>query len=235
MNKSFRIVTAGIAMLSVAAVAFAAQGILIKRTPKEGDVLKYRLKAEIEIAGTNATFGGLVTEKVLKVAADGTYEIESSQSEAKVVLGGQEMEVPDQGATVTAFKPGGEVVEIRGNDANANNYRMANLNNLFEPTSEVKPGDTWTREIKGDTKTGAVDATAKFKFVGEEKVGSKDALKIEANFAEKGGDGAKSDYTIWLDKADFTMLKMSAKWINVPMAAAPAPLNGSVEIVRIEG
>ena len=154
MNKSFRIVTAGIAMLSVAAVAFAAQGILIKRTPKEGDVLKYRLKAEIEFAGTNATFGGLVTEKVLKVAADGTYEIESSQSEAKVVLGGQEMEVPDQGATVTAFKPGGEVVEIRGNDANANNYRMANLNNLFEPTSEVKPGDTWTREIKGDTKTG---------------------------------------------------------------------------------
>lgn len=235
MNKSFRIVTAGIAMLSVAAVAFAAQGILIKRTPKEGDVFKYRIKAEIEIAGTNATFSGLTTEKVLKVAADGTYEIESSQSEGKAVFGGQEMEIPDQGASVTVYKPGGEVVELRGNETNANSYRMANLNNLFEPTSEVKPGDTWTREIKGDAKTGSVDATAKYKFVGEEKIGSKDALKIEANFAEKGGDGAKSDYTIWLDKADFTMLKTAGKWINVPMAGAPAPLNGTVEVTRIEG
>jgi hypothetical protein len=235
MNKSFRIVTAGIAMLSVAAVALAAQGILIKRTPKEGDVFKYRIKAEIEIAGTNATFSGLTSEKVLKVAADGTYEIESSQSEGKAVFGGQEMEIPDQGASVTVYKPGGEVVELRGNETNANSYRMANLNNLFEPTSEVKPGDTWIREIKGDTKTGAVDATAKYKFVGEEKVGSKDAIKIEANFAEKGADGAKSDYTIWLDKADFSMLKTAGKWINVPMAGSPAPLNGTVEVTRVEG
>jgi hypothetical protein len=145
------------------------------------------------------------------------------------------MDVPDQAASVTVYKAGGEVVELRGSETSANGYRMANLNNLFEPAGEIKPGDTWTKEIKGDTKTGSVDATAKFKFIGEEKVGSKDAIKIEANFAEKSGDGAKSDYTIWLDKTDFSMLKTTGKWVNVPMASAPAPLNGTIEINRVDG
>jgi hypothetical protein len=235
MNKSFRIVGAGIAMLSVAAFAATIQGVLIKRTYKEGDVAKYRIKAELEIAGTNATFTGLTTEKVLKVNADGTYEVESSQTEAKAVFGGQEMDIPDQGASVTVYKPGGEIVELRGPNVNADGYRMGNLNNFFEPTAAVKVGDTWTKELKADSKTGATDATAKFKYVADEKVGARDTIKIEVNFAEKAAEGAKSDYTIWLDKTDFTMVKTTGKWINVPMAGAPAPLNGTVELTRVDG
>jgi hypothetical protein len=235
MNKSFRIIGAGIAMLSAVALAANLQGVLIKRVYKEGDVAKYRIKAELEIAGTNATFTGLTVEKVLKVNADGTYEVESSQSEAKAVFGGQEMDIPDQGASVTVYKPTGDVVELRGPNVNADGYRMSNLNNFFPPAGEVKVGDTWTKEIKGDTKTGATDATAKFKYVADEKVGARDTIKIEANFAEKAAEGAKSDYTIWLDKTDFSMVKTTGKWVNVPMAGSPAPLNGTVELTRVEG
>ena len=232
INRTRSIFAAG-ALLAVAALAVAAQdGWTLKRAPKEGEELKFRMKASIDFQGTDFSFAALIKEKVLRVEADGTYTVESDQLEGKASFAGQEVDVPSQGATISVYKPAGDVVEIRGADTSASAYRMANLNNIYYPEKPIKVGESWTKEIKADTKTGALDATATYKLLAEEKVGSHDTLKIEAKVTEKGNDGASAEFTAWLSKTDFGIVKMTGDWKNAPLAGAPGPVNAKVEMNR---
>jgi len=232
INRTRTLFAAG-TLFAVAALAVAAQdGWTLKRTPKEGEEMKFRLKASIDFSGTEITMTGLVVEKTLKVDADGTYTVQSEQRETKVSFAGQEMEPPSQGPSVSVYRANGEVVEIRGPETSPASYRMANLNNLFTPDKPVKVGESWTKEIKADSKTGAVDATATYKVVAEEKVGTLDTLKIEGKASEKGGEAASADFTIWVNKADASMVKMTGDWKNAPFPGAPGPINAKVEMTR---
>jgi len=222
---------ASLALLAVTAVAGLQDTYTLKRKPAVGETSKYRIKAEIDISGQTAVFTALSQEKIIAVGAEGGYTQETSQLEGKVSIAGQEIEVPDQGASTTVFGPSGDIVEIRGTNVTPSAYRMGTLNNFFEPKAPIKVGDTWTHEIKEDTSKGILAATAEFKLLAVEQVDGADALKIEGKVKEKTG-GAAAEYTIWLKKDSAQMVRLDGKWINAPLEGAPGPVNATITIRR---
>lgn len=223
-----------VAALSVGAFA-VVDGFNLKRAPKAGDSVTYKLKADVEVAGTEANFTAKVVEKVTKVEANGNFQLESSQSEGKISFGGQEMDADPSTQTFT-YKPTGEVIDIKSDKLDASMFRMANLQSFVVPDKDLKVGDEWTIEGKKDEKTGAVNTKGTYKIAGEEKVGDYDTLKVTFSVKEtEGGDSAASAEGItWISKKDNTMVKTEGKWLNAPFPGAPGPINAKVSMARAD-
>ena len=225
----------GLGMFAAASVfAVAAQGLKLVRKPVAGTETKYRLKANLELGGQEIVFNGAIAEKVVEVAADGSYTLENRTLEGKVSVAGQEIDVP-AGTTpsISVFTPNGLIKELRGDAVESSAYRSANLSSTYFPDKEVKVGDEWTYDAKADTKTGAVSTKSTYKIAGEEKVGAFDTFRITFTTKEaEGSEPASSEGTVWIDKADGSMVKTDAKWANFPFPGAPAPVNGTVSVTR---
>lgn len=227
-----------IGLMAVAAISafatIAADGISLVRKVKEGDASTFTLVANVDFNGMDVKVTGTSTEKVTKVDADGSYKVESKQTEMKVEVGGQTMDQPTpDAATTTTYLPNGEIKLIEGENTSADSYRTSNLGVFADPGKEIAIGDSWTHDIKKDEKTGAVTAKAEYKLLAEEKVKAWDTYKIQFKVAEtEGSTPASSEGTIWVAKEDRSMVKTEAKWVNAPMPGAPAPINASVVIER---
>lgn len=234
MNRRIRSVGM-LAVIALSAVAMAAvDGLSIGRKPKEGDTHKYRMSADVDLGGIPVTVKGLLSEKVTKVETDGSYSQEETQIELKAVVNGTETDVPSSGASTMVYLPSGEVKSIAGDEGKAESYRMANLGIIYDPGKPVNIGDAWSYDIKANKDTGAVAAKADFKLLGEEKVGDVDTLKIKATVKETTGDmPASSDGTVWIAKADGSLVKSEAKWVNAPFPGAQGQLiNANVKLER---
>lgn len=224
-------------LLAVAATtAFAVvDGLSVARKPKEGEQIRYRMTADVDMGGMAIKAKFLVAEKVVKIEADGAYKVEQLQLEGKIDVNGTEQELPTSGATTTVYTKEGDVKEISGDQTTPDTYRMANLGIVRDPGKTLNVGDTWTYEIKADKKTGAVAAKADYKVLAEEKVGAWDTLKIQVNVKEtEGTEPAGNEGTVWLSKVDGSTVKLEQKWTNAPFPGAPAPINATVKMDREE-
>ncbi len=221
-----------IAALSVAAIA-VQDGVSLKRVAKTGEAIKYRLKADLQVQGVEASFSTLSVEKITKVESNGNYVLETVQSEGKVSFSGQEMEMPASTQSVT-YKANGEVIEIKAEVSDSSAYRTANLISFIAPEKAVKVGDTWTSEIKKDEKTGAMSVKGTYKVEAEEKIGDWEVLKVKYSSKEtEGGDTAASaEGIVWILKKDGSMVKSEGAWKNVPFPGAPAPIDAKYSLVR---
>jgi hypothetical protein len=206
--------------------------ISLKRTPKEGEVAKFRLKAELEFSGQPITFTGLVQEKTVAVTPD-SYTVETTQLEGKISMGGNEMDAPGGGVTTTVYEMNNVVKEIRGEMTDGSAYRMAALNGVVMPGKDVAVGDKWSHTFKADSARGSVAASGEFEVLAEEQVGGVDTVKIKATVREtEGAEPASSEGTFWLAKSDGNVVKMEAKWTNAPFPGAPAPISATVTMTR---
>jgi hypothetical protein len=232
MNR--RIHSIGVlAVIALSAVAMAAvDGFSVARKPKEGDTHKYRMTADVDLGGVPITVKGLLSEKVTKVETDGSFTQEETQIELKATVAGQETDIPSSGSSTMIYLPTGEVKSIAGDEGKAESYRMANLGIIYDPGKPLNVGDAWSFDIKANKDTGAVDAKADFKLLGEEKVGDVDTLKIKATVKEtSGATPASSDGTVWISKADGSLIKSEAKWVNAPFPGAQGQLiNATVHL-----
>lgn len=235
MRNGFRFIgLAAIAALSLTALA-AQEAIVLKRLAKAGDVEKYRMKAETQLAGGTAVFTGLITEKIVKVADDGQYSMESTTTENAVTFNGKEMpgaaKTTADVATITC-KSNGEVVSVITDRSDPNIYRMANLQSLQFPATPLKIGDSWDINIKKDDR-GSVDAKGTFKLEATEKVGTYDCYRIHGTVKELTGDTPASvEETCWISVKDGTIVKSQGTWTNAPFPGAQDPLNAKVEVTR---
>jgi hypothetical protein len=232
----------GIASLvAISALALAAQGFTLKRLPKEGQVVRYRMQGTIDIPEPvgSVKVRGIMEEKVTKVEADGSYTVVQSQIEGFASQGEKpEQQIPDQSPSTTKYNSKGEVLAIEVDADPVAAWRMAGLNIFIEPGKEVNVGDKWSYEIKADEKTGAVGAKAEFTVMGEEKVGSFDTVKVKYMVAEVGGEQpASSEGIVWLDKKDGNMIQADTKLKRAPFPTPMGtfPLDGSIKLTRIEG
>lgn len=227
------------AVLSVVALstlALAAEGFVIARKPKANDVHRYTVSGEIEMRGITLPYKGKLEEKVTKVDVDGTYTLEQRELELKLIAGTQELDQPVPAPATTVFLPNGLVKTIEGNDAKPESYRMSNLELIYDPGKPLAVGDTWTYEIKANKETGAVAAKAEYKLLAEEKLGTHETLKIQAKVKEtEGATPGQIDSTVWLDKADGSMVKSDMKWTNVPLPGSQGPITGTMKIEIAEG
>lgn len=223
-----------LAALSVVALA-AQAGFTLARKPKVGEEHKYTLKANIDFSGQAVELSGVQSEKVLEVATDGTYTVESKMADLKIMVGGQEFPAPDTGSgTTIVYNANGSVKDIRGDETSPETFRFANLSVFLAPGKEVKVGDSWSNAIKGETKTGSLGYKTTYKVVGEETIGAYETFKVEYATKESEGDSpASSDGTIFVDKADGSVVKSVSKVANATFPGAPAPLSGTFTITRL--
>lgn len=214
MRNGFKFIgLAAIAALSLTAMAIQ-DGNILKRVAKVGDVLKYRLKADLEANGQAATFTALITEKVTKVADNGDITTESTESEGKVKLGDTDMDQPGTGTETLVSSSLGKVLTITSEQPDP--YRMANLQSMQFPGKALKVGDSWETEVKKDDK-GSIPAKGSYKIEAQEKVGDVDAFRIKGGIKETVGEQpAGIDGTYWISVKDGSLIKMSGTFTNAP-------------------
>lgn len=234
MNRS-RVI--GFVLLGVAAVAMAAQdGFKLSRAPKVGDSSKFELKASLAVQGMDVLFSATVSDKVVKVEEDGGYTIESSRSNVKIVLGGQEMPGGDQaaGTGTTKFSASGELLDLTGEGAGADGMRMAMMSNFIAPKGPVKAGDKWSHEYKATEKNGNVAGLAEFEVVGAEKIGEFDTVLVKWSYKETTGSApATSAGKVWLSAKDADVVRLEAELKGAPLEAAGGPVDMKVTMNRV--
>jgi hypothetical protein len=235
MKTGIRTIGLALVATSFAAMALAQGGSTLQRVVKVGDTMRYRLKAEIELAGEQAVFSALVTERVVRVDPGGDYVVESIQADGKVGFAGQEFEAPPSPPSSTTYRLTGEVVQIRGEMNDENAYRIANLSLVRTPGKSVGVGDTWSHKVAADAKTGGVPIEANYRIEGEEKIGQWDTLKIKMSVREtEGSEPASNEALVWMSKTDGSMVKLESKWTNAPIPGAPGPVNGQITLTRVD-
>ncbi len=226
--------SAGIAMMLLASVALATQdGVVLKYTPKKGDVLKLMIKGSLQIMGTDVTAELHSQTTVKEVGEDGSYTVEDKTTSGKINLGGQEMDIPESPGSVVVHNADGSVKEIRGDDIGPEAYRLAALNVWDFPKTAVKVGSKWGGEIKKNADKGTEDMKTSYEVVAEETVDGVDAIVIKSKVSEtSGGTPASIEGKTWFSKADSQLIKSEMKYSNVPMAGAPEPITGNFVVVR---
>jgi len=219
---------AGLAALTYAAL----DAFTIKYEPKVGDLHKYRQVGKFDVGGQEFNFEAVVAEKVTKVETTGSFVQEESTTDVK--LDGQDPPGGGGGGKFTiSYSPKREVVEIKGDGVDGKTYRFENLALLILPDMPVNVGDSWNYEVKPDAKLGTVAAKATYTLVGEDKVGTKDALKIKFTIKETSDDQSSSSGTVWLAKDDCAMLKLATKWTNAPVPGSPVLISGDITLTLI--
>jgi hypothetical protein len=225
----------GIAILLAAASAYAIDGVILKYAFKKDSVAKMRIKGTIEMQGMEISINMVNISKVREVSEDGTITLEDSMSEGKVVFGGQEMDIPATPGTVILMKSTGEIKEIKGEDINEGVYRVQNLMGFIPPTEAVQVGSKWKKTVGANKDTKAPAFSAEYTILADEPVDGVPAFKIQfKNMETDGSDPASMIGTVWVDKANCSVLKSSTKWANVPMPGAPMPISGNFTMERIK-
>jgi hypothetical protein len=223
----------GFAAVFLTSLAFGTiDAYTFKSTPKEGDVLKYKQAAKLDLNGMEIDFSATSTRKIVKVDAAGTFTVKEDLADMKV--NGQE---PPEGAgpsgSTMTFTNKGELVKLEGDHVDDSAYRTSNLELFVLPDKPVNPNDTWSYEFKENKTTGAVAGKATYTFIGDDKVGTVDVVKVKYLVKETGDSGASSEGFIWIRKADGAMVKLTSKWVNVPIAGA-GPISGDVTVTLIQ-
>lgn len=209
-----------------------AQEASLSWVPKQGETHTYQLTLEFSLFGDTAIYTSKVHEKAVEVG-DGKYTIETTQTDYKVSVFGEEGTVNDKDMpkAQTVFSNAGDVLEVKGDLVNDAVYRMANLTAIRRPDKPVKVGDTWTREVKADLKTGTLAAKAVYKVEAEEKVGERDTVVASFDYAEtEGADPARSVGKVWFAKVGGYVVKVDTSWSSAPIPGAPNPITGMMKL-----
>jgi len=220
-----------VAILAVATYA-AIDGISLKLTPKVGDVKKYKQTAKLVYNGMELDFAAVATRSIVKVEDSGVFQQKEEVSEMKI-NGNEAPAGSAPGATTTTFSTRGAVLKVDGDHVDDSLVRAANLGVFVMPEKPVQVGDKWEFDIKEDKATGAVAGTAKYSVLAEEKVGSIATVKVKFTIKELDTAGGSTDGTVWLSKTDGGVVKMTAKWVNVPMSGA-GTISGELTEILIQ-
>lgn len=219
-----------LSVFALAALALA-QGVSLKRQVKEGDTHSYRMSLSFSMWGEEALYTSVLTEKVIKVEPNGTYAVETTQTDYKAKFGEEEMTLSseDLPKATRVLTPAGEIVQLQGDLTNEAAYRLSNLD-VFRPSDmSVSTGDTWKVELKANADTGTKATTIDYKVEAAEKVGDWDTLPVTFSYKEtEGSDPATAEGKYWIRTSDGLVVKMEADWKNAPIPGANGAVNAKV-------
>ncbi len=228
---------------ALAVVAMAQDTAVIEWKPKVGETTKYRIAVNANMdAGMgpmDITFTSIMTERILKIEDNKNVTVESTQSDFGLYVGGQDMSSMMSGQVIkalTVMKPNGEVVKRSSEGGNEmENPRMEEMMVTLYPDKPLRLGDSWTREVKGDTSKGTVDAEATYKYEGKEKIGDWDCYKISYTYNEKRGRAPMSAKgTIYIAVENGTMVQSDMSVQNVEFQPGLPPANAVFKVTRIK-
>lgn len=233
MNK--RVASVFIAAVMAAGLVFAQDAVSIKRVVKKGDSFKYRVSADVLVMGTTAVFSAVQSSKVLEVAENGEYTIESEMSDVKVDVGGSVQEQPTEPPTKSRHSASGEILELIGEKVTPTDYSLGTVMTPIVGKGATAVGAKWTIETKGNSKIGSPGVKIDYEITGiEEVMGTKTAV-VKFNASETSGDTPmKASGTYWIDmKTGFTV-KVNADIKSMIMDPNLPPMDMTLKVEQVK-
>jgi len=229
MRRVFRATLLTACALMSLSAAFS-QEYTLKLNVKEGDTFKYRMSIEIDFGGQLVFVTTTVTNKVLKVEENGNIQMESASSELTIKFGDQEIPQPASPPTKITYKPNGSVAKVEGGDAM---MQQMNASQMVYPEKPVKVGDKWSDTVKHPAGELKID----YEFVGVEKVGEVEALKIKTTARTvngKEGESYSADGFTWIDPKTGMAVKMETRIKGMQAEGAPMPIDGTLKMELVK-
>lgn len=236
-----RIVLIPLALMAISAMAQTTApppvqdtAVSIKRVPKVGDELRYKIDTTI-YGETDTSYTSTTVWKITKVDTNGDYTSVEKVLAAKIKIGDIEQTLPEstQTAVYSAFN---SLVDVTGDDVDDTTkpylFRLHALQWLVVPDKAVKPGDTWTIEYKADANHGNVASTVDYTVDAQEKVGKYDCLRIKALSKQVAPGESTGDLMFWVNIADGTLVKATAVLKKAVFAKVDTPLDVSFTLTR---
>lgn len=201
--------------------------LLVKVQP--GDTARYTVKMVFADGAQKIEMTGMAQDRVTKVEPDGTFTNEHVLAGVKLKIQEQEIDVTDEKRQTSIYKNTGEIVEILG--TNAGDNRFAYVTSIVVPSTPVKNGETWSREV---TPKGGKAVKQEFQAIGAEKAGAHEAMKIKFKSAETGGaKPVKAEGHAWIALKDGRLVRMQATVDGVPMGQEGRPTQVTVTLERV--
>ena len=224
-----------LATILVPALALS-QAFPMKRKLKVGEVFKYRLTVVFRIAGNDIFYTSIDTQKVTSVARDGSYTVQSTQSDIRSTNSGADLQIAkDEPPTDTSYSARGQVVAIAGQQA-ASAWRIADMSCFILPDKAINKGDTWTYTIPPRADLQTAGGVYNFAFEGPEpeKVDDFSVLRVAEDYKENTQfNKATSTGTIFVDPTDGSVVKLDEEWRTAPIHGVNTQVNGHVSYERI--
>ncbi|HEY3782751.1 MAG TPA: hypothetical protein VGL56_16835 [Fimbriimonadaceae bacterium] len=212
-------------------IAISAQAVTLKRIVKVGDTAKYRTTFVFTVYGNDVFYTSTETDKVTAVNKDGSYVIESSQTDVHANSGNDLPVKQNPAKSYTTYDARGRVLDLSGAQPGTE-WRDANLGSFILPEKPINKGDTWTVNL--DARADRLTPGATFIFTddgfsvdkGDDSAG---LLKIEEKYTENTpGNPATSTGTIWVNPADGSIVKVDETWNFAPLLGLTTLVNGHV-------
>ncbi|HLK16614.1 MAG TPA: hypothetical protein VKT78_17540 [Fimbriimonadaceae bacterium] len=213
----------GIAALAVVGSAAAQEALRL--TAKLGEVHRYKLAADLTSANFTIKLSGEINRKVLRLD-HGDVTLQETRTNMKMNVNENEMKM-DDAVLVRVLRPDATTLELRGEGAGPEAYRVAVLSTVKLPDFPLAVDKTWTWDVPADPKHGQVKARAEYKVIGQEKIHEVDAWQIACSVTEEGGPAAASSIsTVWVSKADASLVRSESKVKNLPLTK-DEPMSGT--------
>jgi len=222
-------------LLLIPALAFG-QAVTLKRSPKVGEVLKYRVTLVFTIYSNDFFYTSIVTDKVTDLDKDGSYTVASTQDQIEA-SSGKAFPVEKNPAPIsyTVYDAYGRVLDLKGEQA-PEAWRVAYLSCFVLPNKPVAKGDTWTATLppRADRQTPGASVIYTSEGMDPEPVDGINVLRIDEKYAENSqSNRATKTGTLWVDPKDGTVVKMEEMWRSAPIAGVSTLVNGHVAYERV--
>lgn len=229
-------------LIASASHAFADDPVKIEWKPKVGSIMKYRLTTTANVAGQDAEFSAVLTNKVIEIKADGNVVTTATTGDLSLKVAGQDMSsfLGDMSTSAKiVMSPIGEIVSRElTKSADNDNPRLETAFAFVYPQEPLLVGGTWKRVYKGDKKMGTVNAETSYTYRGIEKLTEAlTAHKVEFTFKETEGDPMTGSGVMWVDVRDGALLKGEFTLKNVELGEGmpKSDIKGSVKRIAVEG
>lgn len=215
----------------LAATVASAQKVTVPiPKPAVGQEATYAARIDFQVMGQEAVFTSKVRRAVKAVAVDGSYDVETSSTESKFLIGSDEQTQDDNTDTIKIGKDGFPV-ERKPHDS-----EIEEVLNLFGrvrlPAEGVEIGGSWEPgKFWPDERYGA----ATFTLVGKKDVGGRECWEIKVDYACVDGSGTATGAS-WVEAKTGLPVGFEATFADV--AVGPGVTTGgkiSLTLVSANG
>lgn len=210
----------------------------LKRTVKMGDALQYKLTVKASVGGLDGTLHGTAVDEVKKADETG-YTVSEKWKDSKFEFNGQESEGPQLEFSLS-YLPTNELKDITGGTDVNEQYKTwfflyDTLHSLRQPDKAVKVGDEWTAKVAPTSTNGNVGADLSYKLDGVETLDSVETLRVKMSAKQTAGGDTSSEMTIWVSKADGSVVKIDGTILKLSFPDLPVPVDAKYTLERIKG
>jgi hypothetical protein len=207
----------------------------------------YKWKISMDTSGVETPQGSfqlavtLVSTVTFTEATPEQVKSKQKTSDFQVKLNGSPLplpqgEDPNQSVEIEVVqKPNGELISRTVNNSMMTTpMRFEKLMELTFPAGEVKPGESWTREVKEDKAQGITAARGKVTYAADEVVQGRTLARFDVAYSELTGQRPMGMIgKAWVEKSTGLPYRIEATMNDVSLSEMMPPTNMSFLMTRV--